>query len=99
MIQLKVTQCRTNNEYVLVNNQTNITYNFVLEFFKVEKPKIGDILLLHEDLLNFKSEHYSNMYSFKLLYKTREDINKLITNEIACLISNNENIILKRIYG
>ncbi len=99
MKHLKITQVRPQGEYILCDEETNITYSFILEFFNVDKPQSGDILILHEDLIDYKNEHYSHAYSFDVFDKKRDDVKTLHKNELAGLHTKNSDFILKRIYG
>ena len=100
MVTLKVTQVRKFNEYVLHDEKTNFTYNFVLEFQDVDAPKYGDVLLFNEDLLNPQSECYSHSYSFGAIDSPYgKSKAKIDPKELIGLHTTKDNIILKRIYG
>ncbi len=100
MEHLKVTQIKDNSEYVLLNEKTNLTYSFILEFQGIEPPHYGDILLFHSDLLNSKSECYSHFYSFGAIDSPYgRDKKNIDPRELIGLHTKENNIILKRIYG
>jgi len=75
-------------------------YNLVLEFYGVDKPNVGDMLLIHELLLDPKWENYTQPYAFEVktdvsLKKIKDDNNE----EFIVLRTRNKNYALRRIYG
>lgn len=99
MIELKIEEIKEFNEYVLLDEKTEEVYFLCLEFFKV-KPDIGDKIIIPKILLNRFSPVYAQPYSFEEIdEKTLIEYKKFKKNELACLVKNDENIFLKRVYG
>ena len=72
----------------------------MIEFIGIDKPNVGDKMLIHEDLLDTKLKHYTQPYTFIYL----EDYEPILVQEnedkeYIILRINDENFSLKRIYG
>lgn len=69
-----------------------------LEFCGLEKPSIGDELVLDEKLLDITSPDFVQPYCFKLSDEKVKNENK-VDEETALLRSYGKVFVLKRIYG
>jgi hypothetical protein len=99
MTKLTIKEINKFNEYVLEDKDKN-NYSLIMEFYDVQKPEVGDTLLLHENLLNKNSAEYSQPYSFGALdNKCGREKSLLTETEIIGLQYKNKKIMLKRIYG
>lgn len=86
------------NTYKLTN-KTGET-ELIFEFYDVQKPNVGDKILIHEDLLNKSSKEFSQPYAFTINKEfSARKINDLNNKEFIVLRLNNKNYVLKRIYG
>ena len=85
--------------YILEDENKN-TQSLLLEFFGMDKPKKGDVLLLPEKLLDRRSVNFVQPYSFEPL-KSEEDLKngKYTKDDVAGIIKNGKEFLLKRIYG
>lgn len=86
------------NTYIL--NCGEKTFELMLELYGVDKPQLGDNIIIHEELLDVNSKYYTQPYAFEVknsldLKKVKEENNK----EFIILQINNKNYVLKRIYG
>ncbi len=86
------------NLYTLLDEKTQTQQTFTLEFFDGVSPKVNDKLIMPESLVDNTSRDYANMYSFG---KMDNECGKLkpTPNEIITLCTEQEEIVLKRIYG
>ncbi len=92
---LKIKEIKKFNEYILQDNDSKKEYSFVLTFYDV-KPKVGDILLLNENLLNKRFEDYSDSYSFEILDDNDLDVKE---SNIVGFFTQDKKYLLKRVYG
>lgn len=95
-IELKIKEKKENNEYILKDIKTSKEYSVIMEFYDIDSPKKGDILIISEKLLDLNYEGYCQPYAFTLF---KNDINNLNKNDIIGLITSKEKFVLKRIYG
>lgn len=95
LIALKIKKINEFNEYILQDNKTKKEHRLILEFFEI-KPKVGDIILLDEKLLDPKSDLYIQSYAFT---KLDENDDKTDEIDIAGLVCGDKNYFLKRMYG
>ena len=98
MLHCEIKEILENNVYVL--NFNGKMSKLVLEFYGINKPKVGDKLAIHENLLDKNSSEYTQPYSFMFV---REIISKNIKeledkNFILAKIENKV-CLLKRVYG
>lgn len=94
-LSLKIRQINKFNEYILQDVKTKKTHRLILEFYGIN-PKLGDIILLNEKLLDPKSDLYVQSYAFE---KLNEIENNFDETDLAGLMSNDKKYILKRMYG
>ena len=95
-LHLKIVKENDYNEYVLKNNKDNKEYKLILEFYGIDKPKVGDVIIISDKLIEPNNEWYSQPYVFELSSKVDKNIEKI---NLLGLISQGKKYILKRIYG
>lgn len=93
---LKIMQIKSHNEYVLQDTVIKEQYRLILEFHDMDKPQVGDVLLLNENLLNPKYEWYGQPYAFEKLDNDKTDLKEI---DLAGIFTKNKKYILKRVYG
>lgn len=98
MIVFRINGIKNFGAYVLKNKERE--EEMVFEFHGVPQPKVGDLLMIHEKLLDKKSSEYTSMVAFEfdedeipLRIKERDD------KEYAVLQVEGKDYALKRIYG
>lgn len=96
ILSLKIKEIKEYNEYILQDMTTKKQYSLILEFHRLNNPKIGDVLLLDASLLNRNSKNFSQPYAFEKLDNEEKNIGE---NDLACLVCKDKKYILKRIYG
>ena len=86
------------NLYTLLDEKTQTQQTFTLEFFDGVSPKVNDKLIMPDSLIDSTSRDYANMYRLR---KMDNECGKLkpMPNEIITLCTEQEEIVLKRIYG
>ena len=94
-LSLKIMQINKFNEYILQDVKTKKTHRLILEFYGIS-PKVGDMILLNEKLLDPKSDLYVQSYAFEELDGKENNLDEM---DLAGLITNNKKHILKRMYG
>ena len=94
-LSLKIKQINKFNEYILQDVKTKRIHRLILEFHGID-PKVGDVILLNEKLLNPKSDLYIQSYAFE---EFKEIENNLDKADLAGLITKDKKYILKRMYG
>lgn len=94
-LSLKIMQINKFNEYILQDVKTKKTHRLILEFYGIN-PKVGDMILLNEKLLDPKSDLYVQSYAFEELDGNENNLDEM---DLAGLITNNKKHILKRMYG
>lgn len=100
MVKLEIKQINNEIELFLADNKTGKGYKLLLEIFGDVKPQVGDILVLHEDLLNPNSECYSQPYFFDCLESEYgRDVEALQDNEKLALLRKENKWGFKRVYG
>ena len=100
MEKLEVLKVEGNN-YTLKNEKDNKTYNFVLTFFDVDGGVVvGDVISVHQELLDPKYEEYSTEYYFGPVdqvygraVKGAED------KDVIAITKGRKTIVLKRFFG
>lgn len=97
MVILEISSVNLYNNYYLLDKKNNKAYSLYLEFYGVDKPKVGDSLAINEKLLDKNYEGYCQPYAF-ILCENENKINVNNTEKIA-LNCGNKKYILKRIYG
>ena len=98
MIVCMFKQILENNNYIIADSQNN--YEVMFEFYGVNKPQIGDKILIHKGLLDQESPNYTQPYAFKLIQEF--DLNKIKQKndaEYIVLQTNKNSFVLKRVYG
>lgn len=100
MVRLEILSVTNLGEYTLYNREQKKKYHLVLEFHDTPQPEIGDVIFLHEALLDPTSLQYTQPYSFGAMdsHDGREEDN-LDKTELIGLSLKDQDIILKRIYG
>ena len=97
MKKLKIEKVKAHSCYVLKEKEE--TEELVLEFYGLNNPISGDLLLIHEKLLDRNSVEFTQPYAFELADINPERIEKLNDKEYAVLVTENKVYSLKRIYG
>lgn len=97
MVELKFEKSLNYNAYLLKSKGTNI--ELILEFYGIEKPQKGDLLFIHEDLLNPKSEYFVQPYAFELTKINLKEIKEMNDRAFALVKQGKKIYSLKRIYG
>lgn len=96
MVVFKIEKCLKYNEYELKAGDKKI--RLVLELFGIEKPKVGDVIVLHEKLLDENSSTFTKVCCFEcldILIKDKTELNE----EIALYQTGNKKYVLRRVYG
>ena len=78
----------------------NKEYKLIFDFYGVEKPNIGDEILIHETLLDKTSKNYTQPYFFEVIEDF--DVKLLEKTEYSSYIAlriKNKIYTLKRVYG
>ena len=78
------------------------TCEIVLEFYGVDKPEVGDEILIHENLLNPDWCFFTQPYAFELITnKTIDEVRMANNAELIAFTSlkSKDSFVLKRIYG
>ena len=94
---LKIIEIKEFSEYALLDEKENRTYDLMLEFHSKIKPKVGDMLVINEKLLDPSFEGFCKPYAFIDCDKKLEDIGEEL--EYIVIYSSHKTYILKRIYG
>ena len=99
MVKLEI--INKNGSLYSFKDEKNNSYEFNMEFFDIDvSPKIGDYINISAELLNPRYAGYSTLYSFGNLEnpcgRKKLDINDI---DIINVITENKEIILKRLYG
>ena len=86
------------NTYILKTE--NQEHELVFEFYGINKPKVGDKILIHEDLLNKTLDIYTQPYAFELQKGIKASIFKEKNDaDYITLKLTGKNYVLKRVYG
>ena len=94
-MSLKIKRINKFNEYILQDVKTNKKHRLILEFYGIN-PKVGDLIMVNEKLLDPKSEHYIQSYAFEKLGEIESNLDE---TDLAGLMSNDKKYVLKRMYG
>lgn len=94
-VSLKIKRINKFNEYILQDVKTNKKHRLILEFYGIN-PKVGDLIMVNEKLLDPKSEHYIQSYAFEKLGEIESNLDE---TDLAGLMSNDKKYVLKRMYG
>ena len=99
MVRLKIIN-KNNYLYKLKDIKGN-EYEFNLEFFDIETtPEIGDYISMSAELLNPRYAGYSTLYTFGNLDNPCGKSNLNINDtDVIKVITENKEIVLKRLYG
>lgn len=97
MVSLKFVGFRPNNSYILKDIKTNKNYSLKFEFYGVDRPKLGDIIVLNEVLLDRNSEYFAQPFAFASFNEKEEKVTD--NKDLAGFYSNGKKFILRRIYG
>lgn len=99
MVVFEITEVN-NTRYKLKQKNKLSTTELMFEFFDVEKPTVGSLLIMSEKLLDRNYEGFSQPYSFEpyMEYNDKQ-IAPIEGEEFVVLKDSNKNIIMKRIYG
>ena len=86
------------NTYILKTKKGS--FELVLEFYGVDKPKVGDKMLISEKLFDKNSQFYTQPYAFEIS-NTKKASEVKQTNDINYIVLsvNDKVCVLKRIYG
>ncbi len=96
VLHLRVIKVNNYNEYILKDINDNKEYNLVLEFYGISNPKINDIILISDKLLNPNNKWYSQPYAFELLNNKDKNVKQY---DLLGIISQDKQYVLKRIFG
>lgn len=96
MVVCKIEKCLDFNEYELKAGDKKI--RLTLDFFGVEKPKAGDVIALHKNLLDEKSADFTGFYAFEVDNTKHTEYSKA-TQEIALCQTGDKKYVLRRVYG
>ncbi len=100
MESFEIVEVNKHNEYVLINKVDKTRIELQLEFYGVNKPSVGDKILIHASLLNKKSSAYTQPYAFERSEEFQpKQVKEMDMKEFIVLRKNNKNHTLKRIYG
>lgn len=97
MVKCKIIKCLEYNEFVIKCGED--VHSLVLEFYGVDKPIVGDEIIVNEILLDKNWENYSQPYAFQVVAINPLNVPKLKNNDLAVLRSNDNIYTLQRIYG
>ena len=99
MLALKI-KSKKNAMYDLECEEIQKNFRLFFEFYGTKEPKEGDYIILHKKLLDRTSELFAQPYAFKICVdKSFDDVKNLNDTEYAIVVSGEEKVILKRIYG
>ena len=99
ILKLRIIEINGYNYEVV--DQTGQRYKLNLEFMDVlEQPKEDDYIIMEECLLNPEYEKYSHSYTFGPLDSKygKENITQADPDQIVIIVDNEE-VVLKRLYG
>ncbi len=100
MRKLEIKKINKFNSYLFEDAENKCNIELILEFYGLDKPTVGDKLLIHEELLNTKSPEFTQPYAFELDKEINsKQVKDLNMKEFVVLRKNNKNYTLKRIYG
>lgn len=94
-MSLKIKQINKFNEYILQDVKTKKMHRLILEFYRIE-PKVDDLIVINEKLLDPKSDLYIQSYAFEELGEIESNLDE---TDLAGLITKDKKYILKRMYG
>ena len=99
MVKLKIMNIGKYTYNLKDAKENNYTLN--LEFFDIEeKPKVGDYIYIHTELLNPRYEGFNTSYTFGSLEdKYGKDNIDLTDVDVIKIVTNKLQIYLKRLYG
>lgn len=99
MVKLKIMNIDKYTYNLKDAKENNYTLN--LEFFDIEeKPKVGDSIYIHAELLNPRYEGFNTSYTFGSLEdKYGKDNIDLTDVDVIKVVTNNLETYLKRLYG
>ena len=95
-LKLKIIKINKFNEFILQDQDSEKEYSLILEFYGINKPKINDILLLDERLLDKNYKGYSQPYAFEKFNDSDKNLN---VTDLVGFVSKDKKYILKRVYG
>ena len=100
MVTLKILDKNENDEYVLKEQKSGKTHTLTFVFYDVKAPEVGNLVQIHEKLLDKNSKEFSQPYYFgDLDDPTGRAVERLKDEEIVCLHMNGEKVICKRLFG
>ena len=85
--------------FKLVNKKTKQEQSLLLEFYEMDLPKVGDVLVLADKLLDRRSRDFVQPYAFTPTTEEEVKARNIDREDLAGLNTGNKNIILKRLYG
>lgn len=89
-----------NNSYVLQNMKSGKVINFNIEFLIKEKININDKLIIPRKYFDKDFEEYCNFYTFGYIDNPAgRVINSGNKEDLIILIQNDNEILLKRLFG
>jgi len=98
MKELKVINIRENS-YLLIDTNTKESFQHLLNFFECD-VEVGDIIVMHDELLNKKYLEYDEEYYFGPIDEIYgREIKGLKDTDLITIKKDNKKIYLKRFYG
>ena len=99
MIELVIEKIEPYGHFIL-KDKSEKKYAVILEFQIKKQPKVGDVLIINEALLNPNFQKYSPFYSFGEL---KSEYGREITSDndvdLIGFFDGKEKLVLKRVYG
>ncbi len=88
-------------KYTIQNTQTGKTLVHSFEFYDLPQPlKVGDIIIMHKELLDPNYSGYSSTYSFgDLDDKSGRNVSSSKDIDAIAVLQGKKTIPLKRLYG
>ena len=98
MKSLRIEKINAYGEYILIEDETKKIFSLILEFYSNFSPKVDDVIVINEKLLDRKFEGFCQPYAFKDSNKKVKDFGEELEH-ILIHTKDNKNFVLERIYG
>ena len=100
MVELKIIE-KQDRTFTLENLETKERFEFQIKFFDLDKEVvIGDVLMMHEELLNKGYKEYSKKLQFGALDAPYgRKIESRDHKDLLCIKKNGQEFWLKRFFG
>lgn len=100
MVTLEVLKKNENDEYLLKERKTGKKFSLVFVFYDSAQPEMGDVIVLHESLLDRKSNNFCQPYYFGGLENSFGRESEILgDDELLYLHCKDKQMIFKRLYG